>query len=49
MISFDLTGSGKLCSLAEPLDLDNEHEIIGRINQERNETLVVLAEMQRAK
>ena len=36
------------CSSAEPLDPDDEHEVIWRVDQERDEALVVLAEMQRA-
>ena len=33
---------------AEPLDLDDEHEVIRWVYQERDESFVVLAEMQRA-
>lgn len=32
-------------SLAEPLDPDDEHEVIRRVDQERDESLAVLAEM----
>jgi hypothetical protein len=35
-------------SFAEPLDLDNGHDIVRRIDQERHESFVVLTEMQRA-
>jgi hypothetical protein len=35
-------------SFAEPLDLDDEHEIIRRVDQERHESFVVLTEMRRA-
>ena len=31
---------------AEPLDLDNKHEIIRRVHQERNQAAAVRAEMQ---
>ena len=34
---------------AEPLGLDDQHEVIRRVDQERDESLQVLAEMQRAK
>jgi hypothetical protein len=33
-------------SFAEPLDLDDEHEVIRWIDQERDESRVMLAEMQ---
>ena len=33
---------------AEPLDLDDEHEVIRWVDQERDESFVMLAEMQRA-
>ena len=32
-------------SIAEPLDSDDEHEVIRRINQESDESLMVEAEM----
>ena len=35
-------------SFAEPLDPDDEHEVIRRVDQERDESLVVRAEMQRS-
>jgi hypothetical protein len=35
-------------SFAEPLDLDDEHEVIRRVDQERDESRMLLAEMQRA-
>jgi hypothetical protein len=35
-------------SLAEPLDLDDEHEVIWWVDQERDESFVMSAEMQRA-
>ena len=34
--------------IAEPLDLDDKHEIIRRVHQERNQTRAVRAEMQLA-
>lgn len=35
-------------SAAEPLNPDNEHEVIRWVDQERDESLMMLAEMQRA-
>jgi hypothetical protein len=35
-------------SVAEPLDLDDEHEVIRWADQERDESFVLSAEMQRA-
>ena len=35
-------------SAAEPLDTDDEHEVIRRVDKERDESLMVLAEMQGA-
>ena len=35
-------------SFAEPLDLDDEHQVIRGVDQERNESFVMSAEMQRA-
>ena len=35
-------------SIAEPLDSDDEHEVIRRINQESDESLMLEAEMQSA-
>ena len=35
-------------SFAEPLDLDDEHEVIRWVDQERDESFVMSAEMQRA-
>jgi hypothetical protein len=35
-------------SVAEPLDLDDEHEVIRWVDQERDESLVMLAEMERS-
>ncbi len=32
-------------SFAEPLDLDNEHEVIRWVDQERDESFVMSAEM----
>lgn len=36
------------CSVAEPLNPDNKHKLIRGIHQERNQTLVMSAEMQSA-
>jgi hypothetical protein len=35
-------------SFAEPLDPDDEHEVIRRVDQERDDSFMMLAEMQRA-
>ena len=40
-------GCSRSCrSIAEPLDLNDEHEIIGRVHKERDQALLVLAEVQ---
>ena len=35
-------------SFTEPLDLDDEHEVIWWVDRERDESFVMSAEMQRA-
>jgi hypothetical protein len=40
--------ASSVCSVAEPLDLDDGHEVIRWVNQERDESFVMPAEMQRA-
>jgi hypothetical protein len=44
----DSPNEARYCSFAEPLEPDDEHEVIRRVDQERDESLVMLAEMQRA-
>jgi hypothetical protein len=39
-------GESQTSLTAEPLDLDHQHEIIRRINQERDQAPAVRAEMQ---
>jgi hypothetical protein len=38
-----------LWSIAQPLDLDDEHELIGRVDQKGHESFVAIAEVQGAK
>ena len=39
-------GESRTLLAAEPLDLDDKHEIIRRVHQERNQAAAVWAEMQ---